>query len=305
MSEVRDRLVPHMPQYTFWLPDQPYVMWFQEGEEKSEVHRTDADGFRLSVRGEEVASVATWDGPGPVRLLAGSSAAYGVGASSDAATISSRLWAEHAPSTPWFNFAGQAFNSTQELLLLALFHHRLPPVSEIVLCSGVNNLVLARVPAEDHGAHGAYFSCEIGDADEAPSVEERSERAASRTADHLATWKALAGGMGASLTFALQPLAPWVRAEPAAEEAEIFADLDTISNFRGLHNDIADMAVGRRYADELAAHCARLDVGFLDTNPALAARATAQDWLFVDRVHLLDRGQDLLARVIAEELALR
>ena len=71
----------------------------------------------------------------------------------------SRLWSTHAPGRPWLNFGGRSFNSTQELLLFVLHRHLLPPVEEIVLLSGFNDLGLSRLPASLRGEHGAFFNC--------------------------------------------------------------------------------------------------------------------------------------------------
>ena len=43
----------------------------------------------------------------------------------------------------WINFGGRSFNSTQELILFTLHRHLLPPIKEIVLFSGFNDLGLA------------------------------------------------------------------------------------------------------------------------------------------------------------------
>lgn len=124
------------------------------------------------------------------------------------------------------------------------------------------------------------------------------------TIRHLGGWKRLANALGARLTFALQPLAPWGREEPLPREQLLFEELDEVSNFRRFHNDISTMAVGRTYADRLAAGCARLDVPFLDLNVALAEAAGPKDWLFIDRVHCTDLGYDLVARQLADRLDL-
>ncbi|MEH6374898.1 SGNH/GDSL hydrolase family protein [Streptomyces sp. KLMMK] len=304
MKSPRAELVPHMEHYTFVLEDQPYIGFFQYGNERTPVYSTDSCGFRVTHTADGPATVADGRPPGPVRLLAGSSAVFGVGASGDHATVSSRLGSHHAPGLPWLNFAGQSLNSAQELMLLTLFQHLLAPeVAEIVLFSGVNNLVLSRLPAAQHGRHGAFFECgPAPDASAVPGPAERIAHATALTVRHLGGWKLLAGALGARLTFVLQPLAPWVREEPAAQEKALFDELDDVSNWRRLHNDIASMDVGRAYAAALREGCAGLGVPFLDMNEALGAATGPADWLFVDRVHCVDAGYDAVARVLADRL---
>lgn len=167
----------------------------------------------------------------------------------------------------------------------------------------MNNLVLSRLPEEQQGRHGAFFDC--GPApDTVPPTERRVEHATELTLRHLVGWKRLADGLGARLTFVLQPLAPWIREEPLPREAALFAELDEVSNFRRFHNDISTMAVGRAYAERLAAGCGTLGVPFIDMNVALDEAAGPQDWLFIDRVHCTDLGYDLVARQLADRLEL-
>ncbi|OIJ99890.1 Inducer of phenazine A [Streptomyces monashensis] len=293
-----------MEHYTFVLEDQPYLGYFQYGNEKTPVYTTDRHGFRVTPGPGGLRATVGDDRPdGPARLLAGSSAVFGVGATGDAATITARLWTAHAPRLPWLNLSGQSHNSAQELLLFTLFQHELPPLEDIVLLSGVNNLVLSRLPEDKQGRHGAFFDC--GPAPEAvPPPEQRVAHASELTIRHLAGWKTLADGLGARLAFVLQSLAPWVREEPLPREKLLFDELDEVSNFRRFHNDISTMAVGRAYADRLAAGCARLGVPFLDMNVALGEAAAPEDWLFIDRVHGTDLGYDLVARQLAHHLDL-
>ncbi|MCC3769263.1 GDSL-type esterase/lipase family protein [Streptomyces sp. UNOC14_S4] len=303
MPSPRAELTPQMAHYTFVLEDQPYIGFFQYGDERTPVYTTDPCGFRVSHCAAGPASVAGPRPPGPVRLLAGSSAVFGVGATGDHATVPSRLGSHWAPDLPWLNFAGQSLNSVQELMLLTLFQHLLPEVTEIVLCSGVNNLVLSRLPEGQQGRHGAFFECGPAPAS-VPTPAERIARATELTIRHLTGWQRMAQALGARITFVLQPLAPWVREEPSPQEKALFDELDEVSNWRRLHHDIASMEVGRAYAAALREGCAAVGVPFLDLNPALGEATAPGDWLFVDRVHCVDAGYDAVARVLAERLAL-
>ncbi|MFJ9415165.1 SGNH/GDSL hydrolase family protein [Streptomyces sp. NPDC101227] len=312
-----------------WLP---YLMYFHPVNHVSEVVNTDELGFRLSHGVDTHASVGGRKAQGPVRLLVGSSTVFGIGATNDAATLSSRLWSQHAPSRPWLNFGGRSFNSTQELLLFTLHRHLLPEIDEIVIFSGFNDLGLARLPESLRGDHGAFFNC--GDffsrmgtpkddgrpagprkrgwlrgpagpgtpAPAVPTLDEQIATAAELTLRHLDTWRLFADAMGARITYVLQPLATWVRERPAPQETALFDELDRISHFGTVYGDIAKMESGRRYADSLRRGCEKLGMRFFDLSPALSEAVTQNDWLFVDRIHFTDAGHDLVAGALADLL---
>ena len=270
-----------------------------------------------------------------MRLLAGSSTVFGIGASSDRHTLPSYLWRKHAPSTPWLNFGGYSHNSVQELMLFTLYRHLLPQVDEIVLFSGWNNLGLSRLPSSVRGDSGGFFNCNdfYGQMEElrarnrkssagrglfsgrrqqaaepvdtrVPELAEQIGIGAELTLRHLDSYRLLAEGMGARLTFVLQPLSTWVRETPAPQEKLIFDELDRISNFGEVCGDIASISTRERYSKQLQAGCERMGVRYLDINPVIADAISKDDWLFVDRIHFTDEGHDLVAGLLAEQLGL-
>lgn len=336
MKSARAELTPQMLAYAEKFDDRgdirwlPYLMYFHPANHSSTAVNTDRLGFRVSHGAAGKGSVAALPGNGPVRLLAGSSTVFGIGATSDEATLPSRLWSRHAPGLPWLNFGGRSYNSTQELLLFLLYRHLLPPVEQIVLFSGFNNLGLSRLPAQQRGDHGAFFNS--GDFFERmlppqrtglrrvfgtgsppasavptgaiPDLAEQIAFATELTVRHLESWQALAAATGARLTYVLQPLATWVREQPAPPEQRLFAELDAIADFGRVYGDIAAAEAGRLYAKALRDGCERIGVRFVDFAPALAAAVGPADWLFVDRIHFTDEGYDLAARLLAELLEL-
>jgi len=261
----RAKLTPQMLKYEEkfgirgeirWLP---YLMYFHHPSYSSEVVNTDRLGFRISKGAGGQASAGGRVPKGPVRLLVGSSTAFGIGATKDEATIASRLWSRHATKAPWLNFAGRSHNSTQELLLFVLYRHLLPQIEEIVIFSGFNNLGLSRLPRSQQGDHGAFFNCGeyfekmaqlrylrhrngsifdrfgerrsrvTGSEDwSVPELAEQIANAAELTVRHLEAWKLLTSAAGTKLSFVLQPMATWVRERPAPQEKLLFDELDRI-----------------------------------------------------------------------------
>lgn len=331
---ARSELTPQMRDYEAKFTDAgevrwlPYLMYFHPTEHSSAVVNTDSSGFRYSEAGGRRYSVADHHDTGPVRLLAGSSTVFGIGASADAWTLSSRMTEHDSRPQPWFNLGGRSFNSTQELMLFTLYRHLLPQVEEIVLLSGFNNLGLARLPASVRGEHGAFFNCnQFFDAmspasrqkparsllrrgaagrdqvlEPTPSMPEQIAYAAELTLRHLDVWRALAADLGAKLSFVLQPLSGWVREVGSPQEEALFAELDQLGSFREVYGDILQQEVCRDYAAAIEAGAKKLDVGFLNLSPVLAEQLKPDQWLFVDRIHFTDEGSDFVARQMLNQL---
>lgn len=335
MKSQRELLTPQMLRYddfddraeTRYLP---YLMYFHRADYRSATINTDRLGFRISHGATEQGSVAN-PPKGPVRLLAGSSTPFGIGATADAATMASRLWTRYAPSVPWLNFAGRSHNSMQELLLFLMHREQVPEVDEIVVFSGLNDLALSRLPDAQRGDHGGFFNCgeyfdsmdelrashrrpkrgfgrRPGGPEDTPHVvpplADRIAYAVDLTSRHLAALRLLAGPTGARITYVLQPLATWVRESGPSEERAIFGELDGISNFWELYGDIATLETGRRYADALQVACKEQDIRFLDLSPVVAESVKDDDWLYVDRAHFTDHGTEIVSGLLAESLGL-
>lgn len=330
---ARMTLTPQMIEYEQKFTDAgevrwlPYLMYFHPANHRSPVVNTDAAGFRYSESlGVKYSVAEGGNSCGAVRLLAGSSTVFGIGASADSHTLSSCLSKNDPRGLRWLNFGGRSFNSTQELLLFTLNRHRLQKVEEIVLFSGFNNLGLARQPAEYRGEHGAFFNCQqffdafapvqpiasswslsalFGKAQKSPvpalpSMPEQIAYAAELTLQQLDIWRALAADMQAKLTFILQPLAGWVRQNGSPEEELLFAELDRAGNFTELYGDILQTPVREAYAQRLREGAQKMGVGFFDITPLLAEALRADDWQFVDRIHFTDAGNDLVSKLILD-----
>ena len=274
-----------------------------------------------------------------MRILTGGSTALGIGATSDATTLSSLLWRTYAPSMPCLNFAGHSYNPTQEALLFVLNRHLLDDISEIIVVSGVNALMLARLPEWQQGEHGAFFFCgeyfekmaELTAQNTARSngLGRRLRRApkprtishpddirrdaevvigsaAERTLRGLSILRQMAGPH-TRISYVLQPMSRWMRTTSTAEEEVLFEERDRMYQrgvWEELYRDVATVAAAQAFGSALEVGCQQLGVRFVDLNPAVARATTADEWLFVDRVHYNDEGHHVVARIMAEELKL-
>lgn len=323
-----EKLTPHMAAYAgefadagniHWLP---YIMYFHPYNYRSPTVNTDEIGFRLSETGDLRTSVATAKSHEAVRLIVGSSTVFGIGASADRHTLASRLSENDDRPEPWLNFGGRSFNSTQELMLFVLHRHRLPKIKEIILFSGFNNLGLARLPARLRMEHGAFFMCrDFFDAmgkkkpstfgtwfrrgaqepeEATPGIEEQLSYAVELTLRHLDMWRALATDLGAKLTFALQPLANWVRGTGCKEEEALFAELEKTGGFSATYGDILARDNYLAYANRLKEGLIPLGVPFLDMAELMASSVKPDQWVFVDRIHFTDSGHDFVAKLLLQ-----
>ncbi len=108
---------------------------------------------------------------------------------------------------------------------------------------------------------------------------------------------------GARHTYVLQPIAPWIDKKPSGEEAKLFKANDELSPETA---ECISIALSQenylQYRNGLKDICQRLGVDFLDLNRFFSETSEGGDWLFVDRVHLTDKGYDLAASWLYEEL---
>ncbi|KDA92066.1 SGNH/GDSL hydrolase family protein [Pantoea agglomerans] len=325
------KLTPHMLAYSEEFADDgkvnwlPYVMYFHPYNYRSPVVNTDISGFRYSVANGKKYAVRDCQQLKSCRLLAGSSTVFGIGASADCHTLSSRLSENQCDTTPWINFGGRSFNSTQEMILFSLNRHLLPRVEEVVLMSGFNDLGLARLPVRLRQDHGAFFMCnDYYDAldkareghffnwfgrkkpapvdNEIPSLNEQIDYATSLLRRNLANWNALCKDMQAPLTFVLQPLANWVRETGCANEEKLFAEREKHGGFAQHYGDILTQAAYATYRDNIAEICRDIGIAFIDLTPHIQRNLPDDFWLFVDRIHFTDQGHDLVARILLEQL---
>lgn len=335
--EQQKRLTPHMKQYEDfamgdirWLP---YVMFFNRPGYRSAVLNTDSAGFRVSHGPAGPCSLQDAFPEGEVSVLLGASPAFGLGASGDEWTLSSML-SRGPRAASWLNFAAPAFNSTQEVLLFMLHRHRLGAVRDIVVFSGLNNLVVAGLPAAKADYGQFFFSGEffrqLGTADQgqprwalgrltqatrrkgrdaAPEevldLPDRVETAVGNATRDLGRLLELAAPTGARVHFVLQPTAAWTAKPPSPEETALIEENDRERpQMWDLFRPVLDPSVHRMYAHRLESVCKELGVAFLDANTALASAPSADAWLFVDQAHLNDAGTRKVAEIMKAELDL-
>ena len=301
----------------------PHLMYFHPRNTANKTVSTDDRGLRATT---------SFQDSRPTALLIGSSAVFGIGATSDAATISSRL--NELTKLNWLNFGGRAFNSTQEVLLVQLANIK-KVAGPLVMLSGVNNLIRVLMPGSYSSMYGAFFQQSLFEKQMAiaavgnrelsrmlfagvrakfgltkksiATAQSKSAKAASyaamltvfeRDCEYL---QMVAKNSGTTSSFVLQPFAPWLNKTLATQEKQLFALLDQEAD--GFLLVLRELAEYRdQYDKDLRAICSKVGMKYLNLNDAKELKQP--DWLFVDRVHLTDNGFDAVARLLVRELAL-
>ena len=116
----------------------PYLMLQNPSNYNSDVISTDEHGVRFSNFKGVFIGVNEVNKFDFVNLVVGASTAFGVGSSSDDKTLSSYL--SDLNNEPWLNLGIRGCNSFQEIILLNHLIGRLPPVKNMVILSGINDL---------------------------------------------------------------------------------------------------------------------------------------------------------------------
>jgi hypothetical protein len=266
-----------------------------------------------------------------IGVVLGPSVAFGVGASDDSKTVPSIL--TRSTDTQWLNFGGRAYNSTQEMLKLVL--HMPKRVNSIIVFSGVNNLTLAHLSPYTSAVFNSFYSQSsfeqavkhrffedyIGIKAAAKRLYKEFQRKLSTSKQNiirktleesyenilicferdLTVLKLLANGCSADLYFVLQPLATWLNKKFTKEEQEIFAELDSSSDdFKVLAKYFQKNK--ESYFRDVEFICNKHAIKYLNLNTC--TEFESDEWIFVDRVHLTDKGNQIVCDAIKRKFSI-
>lgn len=320
-------LVPQMQFYHRLLHTQVWQPFVMRGcmphIVRDELH-TDQWGLRRTVgregRNFTVESVSRDE---PVDIVTGSSFAFGVGASNDAATLSSRL--AEATGRATVQLAGHQHGLAQNFIQFMFFAGRYGAIRNIVLAGFVelfhfhtcptlfrqfgtfsnSQQFMVALNGEMKGkAARALYGAEKRAFATLSHVPERqeAERALLRESirNVMTTWCRFADAIGARLTVVMQPTPELQERARSPEEAELLGNYDAISGMR----EVMDRCL-RDHRDWHGADMAELagELGFtwLDLNAVLNRRFDGE-WLHVDPVHMVDQGYRRAAELILPAL---
>ena len=114
---------------------------------------------------------------------------------------------------------------------------------------------------------------------------------------NLSLWSIIGKGMNIKICYALQPLANWCGKELSIEEKKIFDELDQIDHSRHILS-LIDIKKYDLVKNFLIQNCKKYNIKFMDCNDSIRKNNHHKEWLFLDRVHLNNKGN----RYISEAL---
>ncbi|MFI7121885.1 SGNH/GDSL hydrolase family protein [Amycolatopsis sp. NPDC049868] len=289
---------------TLKLVERPFLSSIQQPNFRSTEVNTDHVGFRMQYdRGGvrlDLATIATqYD---TCDVLLGGSVAFGIGVSSDTATLAAQL---ADPGVPCVNLGIRGATSQQELAAFLALESSLPKVRRVILLTGVNECILAAHPvAEVFDVFGGGFLSQARSARhtdlERPLDEEiasdRLELLLKRAAGNLRTWGRLRRAFGLDLTVVIQPVAGWTRKQLSRAERSALSE-------ERRHIQSAEWVSGTpRYqavAGALRSAAADNEIACVDSNPWFD-HAPSDQTFFTDVCHLTDQGTGYLAGRLRE-----
>ena len=117
-------------------------------------------------------------------------------------------------------------------------------------------------------------------------------------------WKYLSKSMNSKITFFVPPFMPWCKdlSSYTIEEKEIthfIGDLSENRNMRYLDNIEGDY---NKIINLLSENCKKNDIDFFDCNQVFREDENKNKWLFVDKTHLTDYGNEIISEFILNKL---
>lgn len=319
LHELQCRLAAYNAGYAPQMQWQPYLMRRGRPCIESPHQSTDTLGFRLSRSGGEVCRVdEILQDRGPKGIVLGNSTAFGVNCSRDNAVVASQLIG--LSGRRWYNFSGRAYTLSQEVIAASL--HPATDLKWMVSLSGVNELTffLLGAFADDLNSFGgAPEFCKRMNARARPILggsfiflkRERTNAAPTEASygrmletvkKRLLAMSILARGYGARLLFVMQPVLGIATKPMTPEELELVKASDNSLDTKSLQV-LAPQILGpwfERYEGDVSAFCGQARIAYV--NASTSARLSTAEWNWWDRIHLTDRGHQLLAEDIWEAL---
>jgi hypothetical protein len=327
MSTI-NKIAPQMQSYSqLGYEWKPFIMNIQKSGFRSKVVNTDNLGLRFNnLKLKE--SIFDKDEilKNKSGVMVGASTVFGVGASHDNFTIPSLL--TDKTDIHFYNIGGRAYSGFQEIILFNSLIGKFSNVDIAVIFSGVNDIFLnSYIDEYDEILGPMFFTNEFKEAmllnniswkkkliknflnlfRKKNYIEKKFEikkiaNIMEITKRNISCWSTIKKGMNIKLVYFLQPFSNWCNRELSEEEKLIFKQLDEAS--KKTHNTLKslNLEIYNKYKKFLAEKCRELDIDFFDCNEYFSNKKFDKKWLFVDRIHLTDLGNQFISEYIKSKI---
>jgi hypothetical protein len=110
---------------------------------------------------------------------------------------------------------------------------------------------------------------------------------------NLYIWKKLSESCQFKLTYILQPFANWMDKPPSSQEKKLFEYLDNSDKSKTIN--LLNKNLYLDYSKKIKILCQHLGIEFYNLNSILTNHVKMDNWIFVDRAHLTDYGNNVVA----------
>tara|TARA_Y100000768_G_scaffold236346_1_gene178743 strand:- start:938 stop:1927 length:990 start_codon:yes stop_codon:yes gene_type:complete len=322
------KIAPQMQTYNnLEIKWKPFIMSMQETKFRSEIVNTDDLGLRFNDQKITKFIFDRENQPGKkYGAIIGSSSVFGVGCSRDSLTIPSLL--SESAEYNYFNLGVRSYSGFQEIILFNSLLSNLKKIEEVIILSGVNDLFLHYyINNYDKFLGPMFFLNQFNEnmSTISPSLKKylidsfsnlffkskpdnknlknNLNRSIFEVIErNLCCWANIKSGMKIKLSYFLQPMANWCRRELSDEENIIFNELDKGSLITNNCLSSMNLEIYYEYKNFLIETCKKLNINFFDCNEYLSDKEFNKKWLFVDRVHLTDLGNEIMSQFIKSKI---
>lgn len=341
LTDIRLKTFPQMLSYDKMTGGRqtPYSMLSGPVSYQSSNINTDNYGFRKSKFQNQMLSVSDLESIDSVNFLIGGSTVFGVGATDDSTTISSML--SQRTNKVWINLGLRGGVSFQELIHLMHIFRKAKKIENIIFFSGINDIYTNFLQLEksiyDHAVNeidiefvskslkrqlicklfSKIYSCRTKDLQELPIKKivlgqfVRSHYEEHNPIDTICDiiqrnfllYRGIKSLVSGQVGFVLQPFFPWTNKTASPEEKvtlDYLNQLQAQTLWPEIRDAIAKPEVHNKIIDCYNKASALEGIPFEDSNKFFSTNET----LFVDSVHLSDKGNSIAADVIIKKFNL-
>ncbi len=317
------QLTPQMKYYNnIGFEWKPFLMNLQNANYRSEVVNTDDFGLRFN---DKILNNSIFEEKKKNKkkgILIGSSAVFGVGASSDELTIPSIL--SNITDTHFYNIGGRAYSGFQEVILFNSLINNFEDLSEIIIFSGLNDIFLDNyIDNYDNVLGPIFFNNQFNEQmsnvgigkkkkfinnfldifrKENKNFNKKNQNIFDIIKRNLNCWSIIQKALNIKIIYILQPFAKWCKKEFCDEEKIIFNELDEVSSKVRNSLGLINMKIYEDFIIFLENTCNELGIKFFDCNKLLSNKNFDKKWIFVDRVHLTDSANNYVAQFIKSKI---